>query len=154
MLRLTWALSGDGWADCTVADQDAEARLETSHIASVPEDLLTAVARLLISETETRADFETEPAAFRWIFKREGDDVSIRLLQLPDRRSHDREGTELWTSRQPADTLARAVIRCFDNVVDTYGESGYHRAWRRSFPHFELEALRAARRNLRKTTTE
>jgi hypothetical protein len=40
------------------------------------EDLLTAVARLGAGEAETRAQFEAEPTAYRWIFHRQADDVS------------------------------------------------------------------------------
>ncbi|ELP69057.1 hypothetical protein ACKI1I_28365 [Streptomyces turgidiscabies] len=34
------------------------------------------------------------------------------------------------------------VIRCFDGVAWTYGESGYRDKWGRPFPRTELEALR------------
>ncbi|RAG81347.1 hypothetical protein DN069_33330 [Streptacidiphilus pinicola] len=67
---------------------------------------MTAVARLLTGETETRAQFDAEPG-------------------------------------QKLDTVARAVIRCFDEVSREYGESGYRGKWGEHFPRFELEALRS-----------
>ena len=107
-----------------------------------PEELLAAVTRLLIGESETRALFEAEPTAFRWIFSREGDAVWIRMLRLPNGRRHDRAGVEIWSTQQALDTLARSVIRCFDEVARTYGESGYHGKWGHPFPRSELETLR------------
>lgn len=71
-LQLHWTLSGRGWADCTISDHQAETEVTASYISTAPEDLLTAVARLVTGEAEARAQFEAEPTAFRWIFYREG----------------------------------------------------------------------------------
>lgn len=150
-MSVTWNLNGNGWADIVVADQQAEAQITASYITTAPEDLLTAVARLILSEHETRAQFEAEPTAFRWIFHREGNDVWIQLLELSDGRKHDNAGTEIWSSWQTVDTVARAVVRCFDDVAHKYGESGYHGKWNEHFPRSELEALRAAWRASQRT---
>jgi hypothetical protein len=146
-MSITWTLSGTGWADCTVADDQAEAEATASYIGTAPEELLTAVARLVLGEKETRAQFEAEPTAFRWIFHREGTDVWIQLLELADSRKHDKAGTEIWSSWQTIDTLARAFIRGFEEIARKYGESGYHGKWKSPFPRLELEALRTAWRN-------
>jgi hypothetical protein len=94
------------------------------------------------TETETMVQFEAEPTAFRWRFHGGGDEVWIQLLQLPDGHRHDRAGTEIWSSWQTVDSLARAVIRCFDDVAHQYGESGYQDKWGSPFPRPELEKLR------------
>jgi hypothetical protein len=146
-MSFTWTLAGHGWADCTVADDQTEAEATASYITTAPEDLLTAVARLILGEKETRARLEAEPTTFRWIFHREGNDVWVQLLELADSGKHDKAGTELWSSWQTVDTLARAFIRGFDEVAHKYGESGYHGKWGHPFPRIELEALRAAWRN-------
>ncbi|MGY5014200.1 hypothetical protein ACWCY6_40030 [Streptomyces sp. 900105755] len=143
-LRLVWVLSGRGWADCTVSDNQAEAEVTASYITTAPEDLLTAVTRLIVGETECRAQFEAEPTAFRWIFYREGTNVWIRLLQLARGSDHDSTGTEIWSTQQNIDAVARAVIRCFDEVAREYGESAYRGKWGEDFPRTELEALRTA----------
>src|SRR5689334_3432940 len=59
--RLTWALSGTGWADCTVGDEETQAQGTASYITAAPEELLAAVTRLVLGEAETRAQFEAEP---------------------------------------------------------------------------------------------
>ncbi len=139
----TWTLSGSGWADCVVADEHSQAEATASYITDAPEHLLTAVARLVLGEAETRAQFEAEPTAFRWIFYRAGEDAWIRLLGLADRSRHDNTGTEVWSSRQTLDTLARA----FDDVVQRHGESEYQDKWHWPFPRTELEVLRTAWRD-------
>jgi hypothetical protein len=141
-MSFTWRLAGHGWADCTVTDDHAEAEVTVSYISAAPEDLLTAVASLISGDKQARAQFEAEPTAYRWLFYREGDDVWIQLLQLPDSRKHDKAGTEIWSSWQATDTLARAIIRGFDEVARKHGESGYHDKWGSPFPRTELEALR------------
>ncbi|MFD5701309.1 hypothetical protein [Streptomyces lasiicapitis] len=148
-LRLAWVLSGHGWADCVVSDHRAEAEVTASYITAAPEDLLTAVTRVIVGETECRAQFEAEPTAFRWIFYREGTNVWIRLLELAHGSDHDNTGTEIWSTQQNMDVVARAVIRCFDEVAKEYGESAYRGKWGEHFPRTELEALRTAWREHR-----
>lgn len=141
-LRLAWRLDGHGWADCTVTDRQAVIVLTASYITSAPEEFLTALARLIAGETETRTQFEAEPTAYRWIFYREDERAWVRILELRDGSDHDNKGTEIWSSQYPIDELARAAIRCFDDVARTYGESGYRGKWGEHFPRTELEALR------------
>ncbi|MFD4999673.1 hypothetical protein [Streptomyces buecherae] len=141
-MRITWTLAGSGWADCTVEDHQVKVELTASYISNAPEDFLTAVARLVAGEAATRAQFEAEPTVYRWIFYREGEDTWIRVLELRDGRDHDNKGNEIWLSQLGLDQLARAVIRCFDEVAKTYGESGYRGKWGEHFPRTELEALR------------
>lgn len=154
-MTFTWTLTGVGWADCAVTDETSQAQATASYIGDAPQCLLTAVARLILGETETRAQFEAEPTAFRWIFYREDEAVWIRLLELADRSKHDNAGTEIFSSQQTIDTLARAIIRGFDTVAHQHGESGYHGKWRQPFPRTELEALRRAWRDhtTRRSTT-
>ncbi|WP_329191760.1 MULTISPECIES: hypothetical protein [unclassified Streptomyces] len=139
---MSWTLDGHGWATCIVADQQAKVELTASPITNAPEEFLTAVARLVSGGTGTRAQFEAEPTAFRWIFHRQGNDVWIRLLELGRGSDHDSKGAEIWSSQFHVEALARAVIRCFDEVAETYDESGYRGKWGEHFPRSELEALR------------
>jgi hypothetical protein len=124
-IRITWRLGAHGWAECTLEDHHAKAEFTASYITSAPEEFLTAVARLLAGEMETRVQFEAEPTAYRWIFYRQGEDVWIRILQLRDGSDHDNRGTDVWSSQLGIEQLVHAVIRCFDEVAHTYGESSY-----------------------------
>lgn len=141
-MRMTWTLDGHGWADCTVENHQTKAELTASYITSAPEDLLTALARLITGEREASAQFEAEPTAYRWTFYREGDDSWVRVLELRQGSDHDNKGTEIWSAQLPIDALVRSVIRCFDEVARSYGESSYRSKWGEHFPRTELEALR------------
>ncbi|MGH4029226.1 hypothetical protein ACQB60_09865 [Actinomycetota bacterium Odt1-20B] len=144
-LRLTWTLTGRGWAECVVAADAVRVTLTASYISSAPEDLLTAVARMLADESEMPlqcVQFEAEPTAYRWLLARKGDTVWLRLLALRRAHDHDAAGTELWSGAVSLDRLARAAVRCFDGVATTHGEDGYRDRWGRDFPRRELEALR------------
>jgi len=149
-MSFSWRLRGAGRADCTIADKNSEALATASSITAAPEELLTAVTRIVVGETDTHAQFEAEPAAYRWRFQRDDDDrVWVQLLQLPDGRCHDEAGTEIWSSCQTIGALARAIIPPFDEVAHTHGESGYQDKWRSPFPRDELEKLRQAWRQAR-----
>lgn len=136
-MRIDWILSGRGWARCLVSDDNSSAEIEASYISAAPEDLLTAVTRVVLGEPETTVQFEAEPEAFRWVFLRDGRSVGVRLLHLP-------QGTEVWVGTQDIAALGRVFVRCFDEAARVYGVDGYQAMWGRPFPTFELEALRAA----------
>lgn len=148
-MSFSWRLRGDGWAGCVVADDRARAEATASYVSAAPEALLTAVTRLVLGATEVEARFEAEPTGYRWRLRRDGDDVWIQLLRLPDGGWPDDAGVEIWSSRQTVETLGRAIIRGFDEVARCYGERGYHRAWHSPFPRDELERLRTAWRTHR-----
>jgi hypothetical protein len=152
-LALTWILRKAGWARCKIADGRSEVLIgSVSYISRAPEDLLTAVARLTAGTSETRVEFDSEPAAYRWIFQRSESDVRIRILLLRNGHGDDAEGEEFWSSRQTIDTLARATIRCFDQVAEEHSEDDYLDRWRSPFPRMELEALRSVWRQYRDAT--
>lgn len=148
-MSFSWTLRGHGWADCTVADGHAQADVTASYISAAPEELLTAVTRLITDVKEARAELEAEPTVYRWVFYREDDNVWIRLLELADSSKHDNAGTEIWSSWQTTGSLSRAIIEGFDQVASKYGTSGYHAKWGSPFPSAELQALRSAWRERR-----
>jgi hypothetical protein len=131
-------------------DDHASAQAVASYVTDGPEQLLQAVARVLLYETDTQAEFEAEPTVYRWFFHRHGTTVAIRLVEAADSNTPEQAGTLIWRSQQPTTMLARAVIRAFDTVAHDLGEVGYQTQWGRPFPRHELEALRSAWR----TTTE
>jgi hypothetical protein len=135
-LTIEWTLAGRGWAECTVSDGTASARLIASYITPAPEDLLGAVTRIVVGEPAAQAEFDAEPAIQNGSFHREGDAVQVRIAS-------DGDG-EPWTTRQDVGDLARAVIRAFDHVAWTIGPDADAERWGRPFPHRELEALRTA----------
>lgn len=149
-VRVIWTLRHHGWAFCSVSDDHTSAEAVVSYVTDGPEQLLSAVSRIVLYETDTQAEFEAEPTVYRWFFQRHGDTVDIRLVEAADSRTPEHAGNLIWHSRQPITTLAWTVIRAFDAVAADLGEVDYQTQWGRPFPRHELEALRAAWR----TTTQ
>ncbi|MFE5923721.1 hypothetical protein [Streptomyces sp. NPDC056468] len=146
-VKVTWTLSHHGWAFCKVADHQGEAEVFASYVTDAPEDFLRGIASLVLAETEARVEFQGEPTVYRWFFQRDASDVAIRLVRAGSSRDPDDSGTVVWSSRQPINTLCRAVIRAFDQVEHDLGAAGYQEQWGRPFPRSELEGLRTAWRN-------
>lgn len=143
-VRLTWTIKHHGWALCSVEDEHTSAKAFASYVTDGPEQLLRAVARIVLHETHTQAEFEAEPTVYRWFLHRRANTVTIRLLEAVDWKTPGHEGSLLWQSEQPTTTLAKAVLRAFDTVADDMGEAGYQTRWGRPFPRHELEGLRTA----------
>ena len=143
-LSFTWTLRYHGWAVSTIADDHGQAEAIASDVTGGPEYLLRAVTSIVQGAATARAEFEAEPTAFRWFFRRDGSDAEIRLIKAPDRRSPDSEGIIIWSGRYAIDTLARAILDGFDDAVSELGEDNYRSQWGRAFPRDDVEALRAA----------
>jgi hypothetical protein len=143
-LTITWTLRHHGWAFCKVADDKGEVEVFASYVTDGPEQFLRAVTSLALTDTETRAEFEGEPQVYRWLLRRDGADVDIRLLRADSSQKPDSSGVVLWSSRHAITSLARAALRAFDQVAHELGEDGYASQWGRPFPRTELEALRTA----------
>ncbi|MFI1580415.1 hypothetical protein [Embleya sp. NPDC020630] len=149
-LSFTWTLSGAGWADCVVADADAEAQMLVSYISPAPEELIGAVTRLALGESgDHKVKFEAEPNGFLWHLSPDGDAVEIRVVESPDTSRRSRPGTVSWEARHPIEAPARCVPRGLDRVHADRGEDGWYADWRRPFPRRELEQLRGVRVKLR-----
>ncbi|MFD2473494.1 hypothetical protein [Amycolatopsis silviterrae] len=131
-----------------IADH-ASAEAVASYVTDGPEQLLLAVARITLHETNAQAEFEAEPDVYRWSFHRHANTVAIRLVHAADSTTPQHAGRLIWHSEQPTATLAKAVLRAFDTVVYDLSEAGYQSQWGRPFPRHELEALRAAWRTTR-----
>ena len=145
-LSFTWILQGAGWALVTAADEHVEVEVTASYAAhtDAPAHFLYALARLVLTDTQTEAEFHAEPEVYRWFFHRDGSEVDIRVVMADDYQAPTESGVVLWASRQSLDTLCRAATRAFDRVRYELGEDAYQTEWRRSFPHNELETLRTA----------
>ncbi|WP_161354067.1 hypothetical protein [Streptomyces sp. SID3343] len=144
-LSFTWALSGSGWADCTIVDTAAEAQMIVSYITNAPEELITAVTRVALGEPgDRKVMFEAEPNGYLWILSPDGGEVDIRIVEYADTSLRNRPGAVLWESRQPIEALARCVLRGFDRVYADLGDDGWFANWKRPFPQAESAALRVA----------
>ena len=125
-------------------DDHNQSEAIASDVTSGPEYLLRLVISITKGAETAQAALEAEPAEFRWLFRRCGSDVKIRLAKAPDRSSPDSEEIVMWSGFHAIETLARAVLEGFDYAVSELGEENYRSQGGRAFPRDDIEALRAA----------
>ena len=147
-LSFGWALREftTGWAECTIGDQFAVARMNASDLGRGPGHLLRAVTAILLGAAYAATELFAEPVCYRWIFRRSDLGAEIQILRLPDRDLPDDAGSPIWASRQRLDVIGRAVVSGFDRLATQIGEEEYRNRWGRPFPSAELEALRSVQR--------
>ncbi|MGW6525288.1 hypothetical protein [Streptomyces sp. NPDC054962] len=152
-LAITWTLLSHGWASVKVADDHSQGEAMVSYITDGPEQFLYAVARLVLCDGDTRAEWEGEPQVYRWFFHRDGSAVNVRLVLADHDQAPDDSGKVLWSGRLTVTALARSAVRAFDRIDHEQGEESYESHWGRPFPRTELEALRTAMRAHQRAAT-
>ncbi|WP_327141079.1 hypothetical protein [Nocardia sp. NBC_01327] len=147
-MSIHWQLEHFGWANVRVSDENIEATAVASYVTGAPQYLLRAVTDIVRGLPEARAEFEAEPTVYRWLFRRQGNEIDIRLLEVANYDLPDSSGIQLWRSRQNVWALAASVCICFRDVLRDYGFRGYLDQWGHPFPRTELEALISVTRQL------
>jgi len=135
--------------DSADGELEAEAGLVTipaSYISDCLGNLLYALWSLMQGEAETRCSWEDEPGEYRWIMRRGGDDVSLRILQFADSvpRQPDEVGRPIFETRQNLRVFARAIALGASRALAQHGEGGYEDRMHRPFPARTLELIQAA----------
>ncbi|WP_433672165.1 hypothetical protein ACQP06_11290 [Nocardia sp. CA-136227] len=147
-MSIHWQLEDFGWANVRVSDENIEATAVASYVTGAPQYLLRAATDIVRGVPEARAEFEAEPTVYRWLFRRQGNEIDIRLLEVDNYDLPDSSGIQRWRSCQTVWALAASVCICFRDVLRHYGFQGYLDQWGRPFPRNELEALISATRQL------
>ncbi|MGW3819861.1 hypothetical protein, partial [Streptomyces sp. NPDC005046] len=142
-LAITWTLPYQGWAYCTVRDDQGEAVAIASDITGGPEQLLQALAALLGGADEAQAEFEAEPQVFRWYFRQVESKAHIRLVLADDHEAPADTGTLLWEGHHSIAAFAQAAVSAFDHVADELGDEEYASQWGRPLPRPDLDTLRS-----------
>jgi hypothetical protein len=135
-----------GWAEAGIGDEAGHTTLTASYIGDALGDLLYALWRVLQGETETRCSWHEEPGEFRWIIRRDGDTVWLRVLEFDDLFQHrpDEAGQLVFETRQDVKTLARAIALGASRTLEKHGLSGYRERWQTyPFPSTTLELIQA-----------
>jgi hypothetical protein len=146
-MRFDFKLTGSGWATVELEDGASHLTIIASHISDPLADLLHAAWRVLDGEVETRSLWEDEPGEYRWIMRRENDDVVVGVLEF--RSAHPQQaddlGQQVFETRQNVKTFARAVALGASRTLESSGEAGYSAEWGgRPFPDRALALIRSA----------
>ncbi|MGW5106670.1 hypothetical protein [Nocardia sp. NPDC004123] len=147
-MSIDWELEDFGWANVRVSDENTDATAVASYVTGAPQYLLRAVTDIVRGLPQAHAEFEAEPTVYRWLFRRQGNEIDIRLLEVANYDLPDSSGTQLWHSCQTVWALAASVCICFRDVLRRYGFQGYLDRWGYPFPRSEVEALTSGIRQL------
>jgi hypothetical protein len=161
-VEFSYRLTGTGWAEARLADQDSSAGMKVSYVGDALGQLLEAVGRLLEGAPEARLSWDEEPGEYRWIFQAtrnppaavgdgelasdpRGTEVHLRVLSFENihRREPDAHGALLFETRQLLATVATAIAQGAQAVLDEYGEEEYLLRWIwHPFPAGQLTRIR------------
>jgi hypothetical protein len=144
-VQFNYEIVGVGWARASAGDADSKVELTASYLGDALGDLLEAIGILLEGGTAARCSWEEEPGEYRWIFTRDGDEVRLVILALPDNfpPMPDEDGVEVYRTTEPLVDLATSIADAAQRVLDQYGEAEYLRWWIDApFPTAHLQMIR------------
>ncbi|MER6479890.1 hypothetical protein [Streptomyces filamentosus] len=147
-LQFSWELSGSGWVTYRIADGASEHETHIGYCTDALADLLYAMTGLYGDSSGERFSFDREPMETRWLLRRQGADVAVRVFEFPDGGTSwgspdETGGTLLWRSTQPRGVLCHAVKEAAEAVLREHGEDGYQEKWMlHPFPMAALQDLR------------
>lgn len=144
-VEFAYRLTGTGWAEARLSDGSASATITASYLGDALGVLLEAVGVLLGGADRARCSWADEPGEFRWIFKRAGSDVVLRVLALADVETPepDDNGVVVFETKQPLGEVAAAIADGAQAVLEEYGQEEYLRQWVEfPFPAGDLEMIR------------
>jgi hypothetical protein len=136
---------GSGWAEAGIGNSDGHVNLTASYLSDALGDLLYAVWQCASGAPETRCSWEDEPGEYRWIRRRDGDQIHRRILRFDDlnKRRPDEVGELLFDTRQDWATIARSVALGAARTLEKHGEYDYRNEWGHPFPTATLALIRA-----------
>jgi hypothetical protein len=142
-----FSLVGTGWARAKVTDDASSAEVTASYLGDALGHLLVAIWTLIEGDTDARCSWWEEPGECRWIFVRDGQRISLRILEF-DRlwsAEPDETGRLIFQTSQPLPELAAAIATGAKACLSTLGFQGYRQKWvYNDFPVDELAAIEAA----------
>jgi len=143
---LTYRLVGRGWARAYISAGECEITLTISYLSDALRDLARAVISLFDSRSNGEANccWHTEPGEYRWLMKRQGDAVMLRIVEFDDcfSRAADDQGQLLFAAKCSLLRLATQIRGQMRQLVNEIGGHGYREQWvSHEFPTRELEQL-------------
>ena len=142
-------LHGSGWAEAGIGDEaahaNAHANLTALYLSDALGDHLHAVWQCGSGVPEARCSWQEEPGEYRWILRRNGDQIRIQILEFDDVYQHrpDEAGSLLFETWQDWSTLAHAITLGASQTLEKHGQSAYEAQWGHPFPSATLALIRA-----------
>ena len=147
-LDLQYTITGLGWAECSIKDQQSSCTVTASYLGDALGDLMLAACAGLRYFDRLGFSFAEEPGEYRWVLRAPRlNEIELKIYEFFESNSNkpDEEGKLLFSTTCPPLTFARAVHSGAAQVLALHGEAGYLEQWsEHPFPMFifrELERL-------------
>lgn len=140
--RLTYKLTGDGWAEAEVSDGIEQLHITISYIGPGIDAAANAAIALLQAADHSEFEWLDEPGCAQWILEKQSDQLQISISHWygsiePQRRKADR----LFTASTTPLKFAIQVWDALRHLLEEHGADGYAKEWRYPFPMDEYQKL-------------
>jgi hypothetical protein len=131
-LSIDYKLTGSGWAECTVADDDQSCTVTASYLSDAFGNLVLSAVTMLKWFNAVSFSFEEEPGEFKWELQSLPDNhLDVKLFE----GYRDHGSTPHWKYKvifEKTSTpleFGRAVAAAGKALLEEYGEAGYLEKW-------------------------
>jgi hypothetical protein len=149
---LEFELQDDGWATAAIQLNDELIVLDASYICDTFVGIADALVRAYQGEKEVEWLYFHEPATTYVMLKRDQLGTQLKVLAAKDgfRLKRPQLGYEtvvIAEGKVQLRTLVADIVTAGSRMLDKFGDDGYRKRWRHSFPHKQIDTLKRLRRD-------
>jgi hypothetical protein len=143
MITFSYQLSGHGFAEARVADEDNELIMWPSFLSDAFGDLVGELTALVKGATEAKLVWADEPGEFRWILRVRALDLQVSILGFHETFSRlpDEKGLLLFSAADTLQNFVRKVVGQGNMLIGNHGSEEYKRLWGHDFPQAKFHEL-------------
>lgn len=153
MINFSCKLTGHGWIDATLKDENDNAKIITaSYLSDAPYDLIIALALICEGLNETMCLWNDEPGAYQWIFKRQNNYLELKIFQSEHtfKNPSIEKSHIMFSGHENLAKFAHRVLREFKIIKAEYTTDGYKNLWGYEFPLQALNRLNIDAKSLKR----
>src|SRR5687768_17732149 len=98
-LDLTYRLTGTGWAECTLSDENSSCTVTASYLSDALRHLVVAATAVVSGFSRITFQFDEEPGEYRWVIETPRmNEIELRVLEFPELYGEkpDADGKEIF----------------------------------------------------------
>ncbi len=152
MINFSCNLTGRGWMDATLIDENDNSKVITaSYLSDAPYDLIIALALICEGVNETICLWNDEPGAYQWIFKRLNNYLELKIFKSEQTfKNPSIEKTDIvFSGQENLSKFANEVLREFNIIKAEHTTDGYKNLWGYEFPLQALNRLNIGAKSLK-----
>lgn len=127
-LQLRCDVGPGGWATAGLSLRGLRAVVSAQDVTAALGDLLRAVSALAAGADDARCTWAEDPGEFRWILRRAGSAVLVRIVHVASRVTDplDDDGHTVWEGTVPLQDLVRALVDASGPVLEHVADPVAH----------------------------